>query len=202
MKLNKYHLRKLILESISQKEIKMAEIERAVKKCLQKEGGAAGLKLLIKSVKDLETKSKKLPKNCSTNDKIKKCIMKMDFVVKHRYDDIILTTGLPKKINEIAEGEQCPMATVDKDLNDKNKEEAALNKDIKYGYPVEVPELRALAAEDKMCGNCKAFDISDKMVECDGASMDGVRGYCHMHDFSCHAEKTCLTWASGGPKTN
>jgi len=25
-------------------------------------------------------------------------------------------------------------------------------------------------------------------------------GYCKMHDFSCAAEKTCLTYAPGGPK--
>ena len=83
-------------EGIDIKEIKIKEIERAVRKCLEKEGGAAGLGLLVKSVKALETKRKKLPKNLKSNKKIAKCILKMNFVVKHRYDDIILTIGLPK----------------------------------------------------------------------------------------------------------
>lgn len=97
MKVTKRQLIKLIMESIKPKEVKIKDIERAVKKCLEKEGGAAGMDLLIKSVKELETKTKKLPKKLRTNKQIAKCILKMDFVVKHRYDDIILTIGLPKK---------------------------------------------------------------------------------------------------------
>ena len=85
------------MEAIEPKEIKMKEVERAVRKCLEKEGGAAGINLLVKCVKDLETKTKKLPKHCKSGKQIAKCILKMDFVVKHRYDDIILTIGLPKK---------------------------------------------------------------------------------------------------------
>ena len=53
--------------------------------------------LLVKCVKALQTKTKKLPNKLRTNKQIAKCILKMDFVVKHRYDDIILTIGLPKK---------------------------------------------------------------------------------------------------------
>ena len=97
MKLTREMIRKLILEAIEPKEIKMKEIERAVRKCLEKEGGAAGMGLLVKCVKKLQTKRKKLPKNCRSTKQIAKCIMKMNFVVKHRYDDIILTVGLPKR---------------------------------------------------------------------------------------------------------
>ena len=96
MKLTRQMLRQLIMEAIEPKEIKMKDIERAVRKCLEKEGGAAGMSLLVKCVKALQTKTKKLPKHCSSNKQISKCIMKMDFVVKHRYEDIILTVGLPK----------------------------------------------------------------------------------------------------------
>ena len=88
---------KILSESKEQKEVKMRDIEKAVRKCLEKEGGAAGMGLLVKCVKALETKTKKLPKSCKTNKQIAKCILKMDFVVKHRYDDIILTIGLPKR---------------------------------------------------------------------------------------------------------
>jgi hypothetical protein len=97
MKLTREMLRQLIMEAVEPKEIKSKDIERAVRKCLEKEGGAAGIGLLVKCVKALETKTKKLPKNCKTNKQIAKCILKMDFVVKHRYDDIILTVGLPKR---------------------------------------------------------------------------------------------------------
>ena len=62
MKLTREILRQLIIEAIESKEIKMKDIERAVRKCLEKEGGAAGMSLLVKCVKALETKTKKLPK--------------------------------------------------------------------------------------------------------------------------------------------
>ena len=97
MKLTRRILRQLIIEAIEPKEVKIKDIEKAVRKCLEKEGGAAGMGLLVKCVKALQTKTKKLPKKLRTNKQIEKCILKMDFVVKHRYDDIILTIGLPKK---------------------------------------------------------------------------------------------------------
>ena len=97
MNLTRQIIRELILEMIEPKEIKMREIEKAVRMCLEREGGAAGMGLLVKCVKKLQTKRKKLPKNCRSNKQIAKCILKMNFVVKHRYDDIILTVGLPKK---------------------------------------------------------------------------------------------------------
>ena len=97
MKLTRQLLRRLIIETIESKEVKMKDIEQAVRKCLEKEGGAAGMGLLVKCVKALETKTKKLPKHCKSSKQIEKCILKMDFVVKHRYEDIILTAGLPKK---------------------------------------------------------------------------------------------------------
>jgi hypothetical protein len=93
----KEDFQKYLKESKDHKEIKMKDVEKAVRKCLEKEGGAAGMGLLVKCVKGLQTKTKKLPKHCKTNKQIAKCILKMDFVVKHRYEDIILTVGLPKR---------------------------------------------------------------------------------------------------------
>ena len=29
----------------------------------------------------------------------------------------------------------------------------------------------------------------------------GGLGYCWMHDFKCHEDRTCYTWAKGGPIT-
>ena len=103
-------------------------------------------------------------------------------------------------IKEAKGDDSCPSATQDKDLNSKNKMLAADNPDIKYGHPNQVAALKALAKEKKLCGNCAAFDITPQMVNCGGANEEGTAGYCKMHDFSCAAEKTCLTWAPGGPK--
>jgi hypothetical protein len=95
--LNAQELRSLILEAIKTKEIKESEIKKAVTKCLKKEGGAAGIGLCVKTVKNLQTKTKKLPKKLKTNKQIQRFILRMDNVVKHRYGDLILTTGLPKR---------------------------------------------------------------------------------------------------------
>ena len=95
--LSQLELRTLILEAIEVKEIKESEIKKAVINCLKKEGGAAGMGLCVKTVKSLQTKRKKLPKKLKTNKQIARFILRMSNVVKHRYGDIILTTGLPKK---------------------------------------------------------------------------------------------------------
>ena len=97
MRITRSQLRRLILEAIEQKEIKEIEIKRAVIKCLKKEGGAAGMDLLIKAVKKLETKTKKLPKKLKNNKAIARHILRMDDIIKHRKGDVILTVGLPRK---------------------------------------------------------------------------------------------------------
>ena len=39
------------------------------------------------------------------------------------------------------------------------------------------------------------------MLECmpGNVDKDGYLGYCWMHHFKCHSERTCNTWATGGP---
>tara|TARA_B100000214_G_scaffold367500_1_gene337724 strand:- start:723 stop:1022 length:300 start_codon:yes stop_codon:yes gene_type:complete len=96
--LNAAQLRRLILEAIKEEqEIKESDIKKAVVDCLKKEGGAAGIGLCIKTVKSLQKGRKKLPKKLKTNQQIERFILKMDNVVKHKYGDLILTTGLPKR---------------------------------------------------------------------------------------------------------
>jgi len=97
MKITRRQLRKLLIEAISTKEIKDSEIKKAVILCLKREGGAAGIDLLIKSVKALETKRKKLPKNLKNKKSIARHILRMEDILKHRNGDIILKIGLPKK---------------------------------------------------------------------------------------------------------
>ena len=101
-KLNSTQLRNLILEVLSEAkkeevEIKESEIKKAVIDCLKKEGGAAGIGLCVKTVKKLQKGRKKLPKKLKTNAQIQKFILKMDKVIKHRFGDLILTVGLPRK---------------------------------------------------------------------------------------------------------
>ena len=103
MKITRRQLRKLIIESVSG-EIKIKQVDSAIIKCLKKEGGAAGLGMLVDAVKGLETKTKKLPKKLSTKAKIKKYIKRHPGVLIHKYKDIILIKGLPKaKLKEALE---------------------------------------------------------------------------------------------------
>jgi ribosomal protein L5 len=97
MKVTRKMLRQLIMEALDKNEVKERDIRKIVIATLRKEGGAAGMDLLVKAVKSLETKTKKLPKKLKNNKAISRCILKMDDIVKHSQGDIILTIGLPKK---------------------------------------------------------------------------------------------------------
>ena len=110
----------------------------------------------------------------------------------------------------------CPPATQDAKINAKNQKEAF----DKFGYGprnVKEPgnfwknmakEMDKTVAEAKKskCGNCVAFDVSPRMKDCGVGKQgdDGVfTGYCWMHHFTCQSERTCNTWAKGGPiRTN
>ena len=53
------------------------------------------------------------------------------------------------------------------------------------------------AAKKSKCSNCIAFDISPRMKKC--MPLEGDLGYCWMHHFKCHKDRSCYTWAKGGP---
>ena len=106
----------------------------------------------------------------------------------------------------------CPLPTQDLELNTKNRNSAIKADYIQYGpLNLEDEEYWERAAEHwntsvevakkSKCKNCVAFDISERMLECMPGSVqnDGYLGYCWMHSFKCHSERTCYTWASGGP---
>ena len=108
----------------------------------------------------------------------------------------------------------CPPATQDVELNTKNRDAAFQAEHIKYG-PLSVDEpgdyyekhaeyfdTTVEAVLSTKCGNCVAFDISPRMLECmpgEVTDKDGMLGYCWMHHFKCHSARTCRTWAKGGP---
>ena len=115
----------------------------------------------------------------------------------------------------------CPIATYDLMVNTENRNDAIHNDKIQYGplnlsdqsYWVRLarhwrttPEV----AKNSNCGNCVAFDISPRMLDCikagpvsveDGDQGAGKLGYCWMHHFKCHSARSCYTWAAGGPIT-
>ena len=92
------------LTESKQKEIALSQADKAIVSCLKKEGGAAGMGMLVDAVQSLETKTKKLPKQLSSKAKIKNYIKKHPAVLTHKYKDIILIKGLPKaKLQEALE---------------------------------------------------------------------------------------------------
>lgn len=114
------------------------------------------------------------------------------------------------------EDTECPKPTQDLELNTKNRDSAIQADHIKYG-PLNVDEpgdywqdiadywdTTLEAAKSSLCGNCVAFDISPRMLECmpgETSDEDGELGYCWMHHFKCHSARSCRTWAKGGPIT-
>ena len=111
-----------------------------------------------------------------------------------------------------AEGNECPPATKDVDLNTNNRNATIknhmygpLNVDVPGDYWKKIAEkwdTTEEAAKKSLCGNCVAFDISPKMNKCmpgEVSDESGRLGYCWMHHFKCHSARTCDTWAKGGP---
>ena len=102
----------------------------------------------------------------------------------------------------------CPRATQDLKLNTKNRNMAIKEDHIKYGplnlndenYWVDAAKhwnTSVEVAKQSKCSNCVAFDISPRMKDC--MPLEGDLGYCWMHHFKCHKDRTCYTWAAGGP---
>jgi hypothetical protein len=133
---------------------------------------------------------------------------------------IFLRMGL----EEAKKQKACPKPTGDVQLNLKNRNKAI--KKQKYGpanpslpnkpFWEEKAEMwddiPVSEAKSMRCGNCAAFDISEKMKKCiqgglkDDAETDsyetinaGQLGYCHMLKFKCASKRTCDAWVTGGP---
>jgi len=123
---------------------------------------------------------------------------------------------------------KCPPATQDISLNLENRQKAI----DEYGYGPLNPEEEnkkfwqkkvdmwnldsAKEAKKSLCGNCAAFDITKKTLDCiargigdDKGSDDpyqvveaGQLGYCRFLKFKCAAKRTCDAWVTGGPLTD
>jgi hypothetical protein len=133
--------------------------------------------------------------------------------------------GFNDYIEIINEAKSCPPATQDIKLNLKNRQKAI----DEFGYgPLDPSEPNkkfwdekaeewkldtVKEAKNALCGNCAAFDISKKTINCiakgigdDEGSEDpmdvveaGDLGYCRFLKFKCAAKRTCDAWVTGGP---
>jgi hypothetical protein len=114
----------------------------------------------------------------------------------------------------------CPPATQSIELNLKNRQTAI--DEHHYGplnpaepndeYWEEIANQWNTSTEEAKsarCGNCAAFDITEKTLDCidtgigDGNNSDiiqaGKLGYCRFLKFKCNALRTCSGWVEGGP---
>jgi hypothetical protein len=144
------------------------------------------------------------------------------FITENQYKD------MKKFIQMNEQTSKCPPATQDIDLNLENRQEAIDSKG--YGplnpnrpntkFWKEKAEMWKLdsinEAKESICGNCAAFDITKKTLDCiakgigdDEDSEDphdvidaGQLGYCRFLKFKCAAKRTCDAWVVGGPLTD
>jgi len=119
---------------------------------------------------------------------------------------------------------ECPKATQDISLNLANRKNCV----DKANYGPANPDLdneefwikkAALfntttdEAKTMRCGNCAAFVVKEKMLECIQKGIASIKeediandiileanlGYCELFDFKCAGERTCDAWIVGGP---
>ena len=115
----------------------------------------------------------------------------------------------------------CPPATQSIDVNLKNRKKAI--DEYMYG-PLDPNEPNQefwskIAAECNMddpedaksarCGNCAAFDVTEKTLDCIDKGIGGKDnwdiidagklGFCRFLKFKCNALRTCSGWVEGGP---
>ena len=98
------------------------------------------------------------------------------------------------KMDKDEEGNNCPLATQDPEVNAKNKEKAI--EEVNYREP----NTGSAFVLSETCGSCAAFNQTHEIMECMGNNPH--LGYCQMYKFMCHEENTCDSWAEGGPITD
>lgn len=125
-----------------------------------------------------------------------------------------------KRLNE----ESCPIATQSLENNLKYRQIAIdkytygpANPDEPGDFWSRISEIWGIEdseAQSMRCGNCSAFNVSDKMRQCINAGIaddkkDGQAvidkadlGYCEILHFKCAGTRTCALWLTGGPLDN
>jgi hypothetical protein len=99
------------------------------------------------------------------------------------------------KYEEDEDGDMCPLATTDPEVNAENREEA-----MEYANYRE-PEPGTAFRQDQVCGSCGAYNQTEDIMECIGDET-GNTGYCQKWKFVCEAMYTCDSWVKGGPITS
>lgn len=122
----------------------------------------------------------------------------------------------------------CPIATQDININLKNRQIAI----DKYGYGPANPDdseanndgfwkqkakmwkCTVENVKTMRCGNCAAFNVSDKIRDCIAKGMKDQGndpmatiekadvGYCAFLHFKCAGDRTCDAWITGGAVDN
>jgi hypothetical protein len=126
----------------------------------------------------------------------------------------------------LREEQVCPIATLDVHVNVKNRQHAI--DEYHYGPAnpsepekhweklAEIWGIETKTAKTMMCGNCAAFDVSDKMRSCIEKGIKGEEdnidamatidkadlGYCNLLHFKCAGTRTCSLWLTNGPIDN
>jgi hypothetical protein len=120
---------------------------------------------------------------------------------------------------------KCPPATQDIKLNLENRQKAI----DEFGYgPLDPDQPNKKFWKEKaeewkldtieeaksaLCGNCAAFDMSKKTLNCIAKGIgddegsenptdvveSGELGYCRFLKFKCASKRTCNAWVTGGP---
>ncbi len=122
--------------------------------------------------------------------------------------------------------EMCPAATLNVHLNLKNRQHAIDEYIYGPANPAEPEEhweklaklwdIELDTAKSMRCGNCAAFDISDKMRNCIEKGIVGKEtgvdamatiekadlGYCNILHFKCAGSRSCSLWLTNGPLDN
>jgi hypothetical protein len=120
----------------------------------------------------------------------------------------------------------CPIATHDINVNLKNRQTAIdeyhygpANPDKPDKYweeSAKIWNISVKTAKTMKCGNCAAFDVSDKMWACietgikgDDKAVDAMAtihkadlGYCNFLHFKCAGDRSCSAWVHGGSIDN
>jgi hypothetical protein len=122
---------------------------------------------------------------------------------------------------------KCPIATQDVHVNLENRQHAI----DEYYYGPANPDkpgdywkkaanrwkITEAEAKSMRCGNCAAFDVTKKMLDCIERGITKTEhgeepninatatikqsglGYCNFFKFKCAADRSCTAWVTGGP---
>lgn len=97
------------------------------------------------------------------------------------------------KMEKDEEGNNCPLATKDPEVNAMNREKAV--EEANYRDPSQDGGFRL----SEVCGNCEYYNQTSAMMECIDAEEESEVGYCQLLKFVCQASNTCDSWEEGGP---